>query len=307
MRVRWKGAEFTRDPACHDYDWLVVYDELPPSARREELACPPEHTILITQEPPTIKIYPPAYTHQFNYVLTTQDETALPHPHHRRGQGCFVWMNGRHPEFFSTAQEPRKTEVISAIYRCKSGKNTEYGARVQLLTYLQKNIPELVWRGHGLNEVDYKYEALDAFKYHLAIENYIQPYHWSEKPADALLSYCLPFYAGDSELGEILPPESFIRIPINKPEEALSIIRQAIADGEYEKRLPAIREARRRILETYNLYSQVLATIAEHEKHPLPAPNPKRRTILSRRCIRNNPLHWPGILFNRLRIGFGRS
>ena len=38
--------EFVYDPACRDYDWLVVFDELPVAC--EELACPREHTILCT-------------------------------------------------------------------------------------------------------------------------------------------------------------------------------------------------------------------------------------------------------------------
>lgn len=305
--VTWQDAEFTRDPDCRDYDWLVVYDEMPTAAPREELACPPEHTILITQEPPTIKIFPPVYTHQFNYVLTTHDEHELPHPHHRRGMGCFTWMNGHHPEHYLTAAEPEKTALISAVCSAKQMKNTDHFKRFQLLDYLRRHLDGFVWRGLGINPLDFKYEALDAFKYHVVIENFTHPYHWSEKPADAFLSWCLPFYSGDPKLGDILPPESFIPIPIDKPEEALNIIRKAIEDGEYEKRLPAIREARRRIVKTYNLYSQVLATIAEHEKNPLPAPNPARRAILGRRLLRKNPLTWPGILFNRLRITFTQS
>lgn len=305
-RVVWQGSEFTRDPACRDYDWLVVYDEMPTSAPKEELACPPEHTILITQEPPTIKIFPPAYTHQFNYVLTTHDEHELPHPHHRRGMGCFTWMNGRHPEYYLTAPRPEKTDTISAICTAKMMKNTEHYRRFVLLKHLQKNMPEFVWRGQGINPLNFKHEALDSFKYHVVVENFTHPYHWSEKPADAFLSYCLPFYSGDPMLDKILPPESFIRIPIDNPEEALAIIRKAIADGEYEKRLPAVCEARRRIVESYNLYSQVLDTIARHEKNPLPAPNPGRRAILGRRLIRRNPLTWPGILFNKLRIALTR-
>ena len=305
-RVAWQGAEFTRDAACRDYDWLLVYDEMPEGCQREELACPAEHTILVTQEPPTIKIFPPAYTRQFNYVLTTHTPRELPHPHHRYGAGCFTWMNGRHPQHYLTAPEPEKTACISAICTRKLMKNTEHYKRFLLFTHLQEHLPEFVWRGQGINPLKYKYEAMDAFKYHVVVENYIHAHHWSEKLADAFLSNCLPFYAGDSALEEILPPESFIRIPLEDPALALSIIREAVAAGEYEKRLPAIREARRLILQKYNLWSQVLDTIAAHGRNPLAAPAPGRECILGRRVIRRNPLNWPGILWNRIRLGLFR-
>lgn len=302
VHLEWQGAEFTRDRACRDYDWLVVYDEISKDIPAEELACPPEHTILITQEPPNIKVYPPAYTCQFNYVLTTHTPHELRHPHHRRGAGCFTWMNGRHPEYYLTAPKPEKTECISAICTRKIMKHTEHYSRFMLFNYLQENLTGFVWRGQGINPLEHKYEAMDAFRYHVVVENYTQPYHWSEKLADAFLSYCMPFYSGDPRLEEILPAESFIRIPLHSPEQALYIIRAAITAKEYEKRLPAICEARRRILRKYNLWSQVLATIEEHEQNPLPAPEPARRRILGRHQVRKNPLNWPGIMWNRIRL-----
>ena len=66
--LRMGGHEFVYDPACTDYDWLVVYDELP--ASRERLRCPRERTILCTWEPVSIKSYSRAYTRQFGHLRT---------------------------------------------------------------------------------------------------------------------------------------------------------------------------------------------------------------------------------------------
>ena len=52
----------TADPACRDYDWLVVFDDL---AEVETLACPRERTILATWEPVSIKNYCRAFTRPF--------------------------------------------------------------------------------------------------------------------------------------------------------------------------------------------------------------------------------------------------
>ena len=71
------GYVITLDPSCDDYDWLVVFDELPLDDRGtcrggcEPLACPPENTILCTWEPVSIKSYSKAYTRQCNSCLST--------------------------------------------------------------------------------------------------------------------------------------------------------------------------------------------------------------------------------------------
>lgn len=266
------GCRFIMDAACREYDWLVVFDDFPRKdmgsivREAEPLACPREKTILVTQEPPSIKIYPQRYTRQYGYVLTTHLPQHLPHPHHRIGRGCVHWM-ADYPidEAFSAPDYP-KSKVLSTVCSAKQMKHTEHNNRYRLTRYVADRLPELDWYGRGVRDLKKKYEALNDYKYHIAVENYIRDYHWTDKISDPLLGLCLTFYAGDPKLGEVLPPESFIPIPLDKPEEALNIIRTAIANNEYEKRLPAIREARRRILEQYNFFFQVTATIRAHEE-----------------------------------------
>ena len=59
----WGRCHFTFDPLATEYDWLVVYDDLPPKAGErftrweEKLPCAPENTLLITTEPSTVKNY----------------------------------------------------------------------------------------------------------------------------------------------------------------------------------------------------------------------------------------------------------
>lgn len=293
-RLEWNGVEFIMEPDCREYDWLVVYDELGREHEVEELACPPSHTILVTQEPPSIKVYNTVYTHQFQYVLTTQEPDILRHPNYRRGTGCLIWLNNRSIPENCECREFEKTELISAICSNKKHKHTEHFKRFSLIEHLQENIPGFVWCGWGFKPLPHKYEAMDAFKYHVAIENHIHPYHWSEKVSDAFLSLCLPFYAGDPQLERVLPADSFIRIPIDDPAEALRIIRAAIEADEYTKRLPAIREARRLIVERYNLWSQILEVVAEHERNRFGEPPEELvpgAKIKGRRKLRRNPIN----------------
>ena len=279
LACEWRGKiVFTTDPACATYDWLLVYDELPVRDEgtfrngREPLACPRANTILATWEPPTIKNYSSAYVRQFGHLLTNLPREAFRHlpfceprepfPRIYPARGYYRWLTERSWRENSLWQPPEKTRLISAVCSAKAMKWTKHHARIALLRRLTAEIPEAEWYGHDVREFDRKCDVMDTYKYHVAIENYIAPHYWSEKIADAFLCGCLPFYAGAPDLARDFPPESFIPIPIDDPAESVSIIKAAIAAGEYEKRRDAIEEARRLILEKYNFWDEVAALIA---------------------------------------------
>ena len=96
----WEGCEFTFERDARDYDWLLVYDDLPErpgepkKTTREDLACPRAHTLLVTSEPSSVKIYGDSYTRQFGAVLTSQPEWALPHPQRIFSQPALHWFYG---------------------------------------------------------------------------------------------------------------------------------------------------------------------------------------------------------------------
>ena len=104
-----------------------------------------------------------------------------------------------------------------------------------------------------------KSEALDRFRYPIAIENHRAPHWWTEKISDAFLGHTLPFYYGAPNLTDYFPRASFIPIDIFDVEGSAKIIETAINNDEYSKRLTAIRQARDLILRKYNLF----ATLAE--------------------------------------------
>lgn len=301
----WDGVRFIHDAGCREYDWLLVYDDMPRhdvgsiAGEVEPLACPAENTVLVTAEPPTIKLYPRCYTRQFGHVLTTHDACYLPHAHYQRGQGCLRWIADYSIDEVRSEPQFKKTKLISTVCSSKMMKHTQHYNRFRLTSTVAERLPELDWFGWGMKPLPKKYTALSSYKYHLAAENYIHPYHWSDKISDPILGLCLTFYAGDPCLGEILPPESFIPIPINAPEEAVEIITKAIADNEYEKRLPAIREARRLIVSKYNIYSQV-ATLVHGKSAATPAA--RGAIIAGRHHLRRSPLNALGELGTLIRF-----
>lgn len=285
------GFVFAFDPSCTDYDWLVVFDELPFSDRGtycngcEELCCSSAHTILATWEPVSIKSYSKAYTRQFAHLLTNRPPEAEAHPGYRLGRGYFPAMHGH--ALNELEHIPAKTKIISAVCSAKQMKHTKHFARYTLVSTLAKAIEGFDWFGFGVKPLEKKYDALDDYKYHVTVENHIGKHHWTEKFADAILCECLPFYAGDPSIDEVFPKECYIPIPIDDPNEAMRIVKDAIAAGEYEKRREAVLEAKRLILSRYNYFDQIIETIREANDSKFV---PSVTKIYSRRALRRHSL-----------------
>ncbi|MBC8012045.1 MAG: glycosyltransferase, partial [Burkholderiales bacterium] len=262
----WGHCRFDLDPALDHYDWLVVYDDLPASRPREPLACPPARTILVTNEPPSIKLYEPAYTRQFGHVLTSQSAADLPHPGRVEHPSTLLWYYGLHRDHrrdldtLRAGPLPAKTADFSTVCSSKRQGHTLHRLRFDFTQALKKRLPGLEIYGHGVHPVDDKTQALDAYRLHLVFENHYAPAHWTEKLADAYLAGCLPFYHGCPDAERWFPADSLIRIDPRDVEATARRIEAAIAGDEYSRRLPAILEARRRVLEEYNLFA-VLARL----------------------------------------------
>ena len=292
----WGNCRFSFDPEDRDYDWLVVYEDLRTANKEgkrgleEHLACPAAHTLLTTSEPSSIKHYGNAYARQFGCVLTSQEAWALPHPDRIFSQAGLIWIYGvgeKHVMSFEqmVAHPPmEKTRDLSMVFSPKTMRHTLHKQRNEFMRRLMDIMPEMDVFGRGARPLDDKAEALDAYRYHVAIENYIGPHHWTEKLSDAFLGMTLPFYCGCTNAAAYFPAESFIPIDMKDPEGAARIIRQAIRDNEYEKRLPAIVEARRRVLFEHNLFAVLSREI--EKRHLAPSNATNDGVIYSRHALR---------------------
>ncbi|MCH8474648.1 MAG: glycosyltransferase [Opitutales bacterium] len=288
-------VEFLFHPQERSYDWLVVYDDLPSSKGErfskwtEILDCDRRNTLLITAEPATIKIYGRSFLAQFGHVLTSQEPWAVPHSGAIFSQCGLVWFYGKTYSEAVAEFPANKDQSISTVCSSKQQRNTLHSLRHSFTARLKKQLPELEVYGHGHRPIASKVETLDPYRYHIAIENHYAPHHWTEKLADAFLGGCLPFYFGCPNVFDYFPEESLIPIDITDFEQSLEVVREAIAHKAYEKRLPAIKEARRRVLEEYSTFpmlakllpklhvessssgEQILSRHEWRHKHPLGA------------------------------------
>lgn len=287
-------CDFIFDPTERHYDWLVVYDDLSRSAPREPLACAAQNTLLLTGEPSSITVYGRAFTRQFGHILTSQEPWALKHPCAIRRQAGLLWYYGGSDErgtwdALVNAQPPVKSKLFSTVCSTKAMRHTLHAKRLDFTLRLKEAMPELDVFGHGMQRIENKADALDPYKYHLAIENHSSEHHWTEKIADAYLGYCLPLYFGCTNLDAYFPPESYVWIDIRDYKKARTQIERIVSTpGEYERRLPAIIEARGRVLYEYSTYPQLARLIEErnsvnttHTNYPVLCGRRAARTAIS--------------------------
>ncbi len=98
-----------------------------------------------------------------------------------------------------------------------------------------------------------KRDGLMPYRYTIAVENNAEPNYFTEKVVDAVLSETLCFYWGCPNLEDHIDADAFIRLPLDDVPAALRIVREAIATNEFVRRLPAIRRAKRRLLDDQQL------------------------------------------------------
>lgn len=311
----WGDCRFVFDNEARAYDWLVVYDDLPPAAgerrslRREVLAGAAINTLLVTTEPSSIKVYGRAFCAQFGHVLTSQEPWALPHPRRIYSQPALHWFYGSGGEHYRNVDEMRaqpplhKTEDLSTVGSNKQQTHTLHHLRYQFTQAIKAAIPEMDVYGRGYIPMPDKALALDGYRYHLAVENHHSLHHWTEKLADPFLGLCLPFYAGCPNAADYFPAESFIALDIHDVEGSIQRIRAAMSAGEYEKRLPALQEARRRVLEEYSLMAVLAREIqARHDS----AASDRGAILHSRHGLRRaRPWTMLSLLLERL-LRYGR-
>lgn len=304
----WGNCRFVFEHQANEYDWLVAYDEVHPAG--EKLACPRRNTMLVTAEPATIKVYGKAFAGQFGHILTSQEPFAIDHPSVIRHQPALLWYFGvplnpggdkpRNYDRLSRGPGVAKDGLISSVCSNKAMGHTLHRLRYDFTLALDSAMPQFDLFGRGIRDINDKAEAMDRYKYHVAIENHLAPHHITEKLTDSYLAESLPFYFGAPNAGDYFPPESFIPIDIRDADSAIARIRQAIENDAYAKRLPAVLEAKRVTLEEQNLFAVLAKQI---ERLDTGQRGGAGETILSRKVIRRrNPLTGLSYLYERYSV-----
>ena len=79
---------------------------------------------------------------------------------------------------------------------------------------------------------------------------------------DAILSWTVPIYWGSPNIAEFFPEGSYISFDASNPDEVHRIV-STLKRDDYEKRIPALKEARQLILNKYNIWPTVYEALTK--------------------------------------------
>jgi len=248
----WDGIYFTYDRVT-ECDFMIVLR----SQMRNPISviCPQEHVWTIVQDP-----YVPGFNdwlvegyEQFSRIYTHIAPSSS-NSRYIKSQPALPWYVNQSYDELQVMQPPQKKKVLSWIL----GNQREIPGHFKRLNFLDyiKNRGGITVDlfGRANHYIADKAEGLVPYKYSLAIENSNCPDYWTEKVADCFLCWTVPIYYGCTNLEEYFPAEAFIRIDITHPQEALTRIKEVMDYDDWEKRLPALKEARHLLLDKHQFF-----------------------------------------------------
>ncbi len=247
----WDGIQFTTSDV-EDCDALVMLNTHMKHAVRAR--CPKGRVWALMQEPYARGVtdwmaegheaIDRVYT---NYIPSSD-------PKYIASQPAVPWHVNRTFDELTTCSVPEKSRKLSWIVGNFNDLPGHLKRGVFLRALKADESLDIDLFGRAIRFIDDKWDGLAPYRYSIAAENTFWPDYWTEKIADCFLSWTVPFYYGCQNLEKYFPADSFIRIDIERPEEAISTIRRYMAEDDWERRLPALEEARRRVLFEYQIF-----------------------------------------------------
>jgi hypothetical protein len=160
--------------------------------------------------------------------------------------------------------EKGRGDMISTVLSAKY-QDPGHKKRIDFVKYLDKISLSVDVYGTDLGYKNYKgglpYHTKDnglmQYRYHFQVENQSIENYFTEKLIDGILSFCLVFYSGHKSVMKHIDPRAYIYLELNDFEHDADIIKQAIANHEYEKRLPYIIAAREKILDEMQFFPRL--------------------------------------------------
>lgn len=251
------------------WDYVVVYEII-----RSDISfrCKKGGLIFMSGEPEDSCPYCKKFLDQFDYILSSLKWYKKPSLHH--SQTALNYHYGKSfardsfkydYESLSNMPLPKKSKDMSMMCSNKTmlpGHVLRFKLYQALSAHLKGKVD---FFGSGIKLVDDKADAIDPYRFHICIENSSVPHYWTEKIADSLLGYAVPIYYGATNIYEYFPKESVIWLDIRNTEACVEQIEHILANAEqiYAERLPFLKEARKLLLDKYNLFP----TIEEVVKH----------------------------------------
>lgn len=215
-------------------------------------------------------------------------------------QPALPWAVNRDYDFLKSSPPPDKTRHLSWI-TSNLRRLRGHRRRMTFLESLRASVDFDLF-GRGFTPIDDKWDGLAPYRYSLAVENFRGPYYWTEKIIDPLLAWTMPIYYGCTNLDRYLPRGSFVAIDIDDPG-APRKVRETIGSDLCDRNRDAIAEARRLILDRYQLLPFLVEQIQAWESRSGAASaQPRAAAKVSRR----HPAVWRALVRAMRALGLDR-
>jgi hypothetical protein len=257
----WAGVRFTTDDVT-ECDYLVLLNNRP----REpfQVRCPRGHVWCLIQEPFVPGNDDGMIQGHESFARIFTHHVPRADPKYVRSHPAVPWWVELSYDELVTSRMPVKTQGVSYIASNKAWLPGHL-KRNALREFLLQEAPENVdIFGSGVRYIENKWDGLAPYRYSIAIENSNSPDYWTEKIADCFLSWTIPLYDGCPNIEHYFPADSLIRIDANDQVATLARINELLRHDEWERRLPALQEARRRVLETHQIFPHLARAIRSY-------------------------------------------
>lgn len=229
---------------------------------------PLEYYYYIKEKHPNVLIYYFSMEPYFSHPTLVEWENFIPpdptrwfHYTHSRTHNLGQWHLSLSYSSLLEHHPVNKFDLVSSI---QSQKNHDEGhkRRLEFCNLLDTTGRLDMYGSYGSHLKNYKGQlpwlqkegGLLPYKYHFAAENNRKVGYITEKLLDGILCECLVFYYGAPNVLDYVPADAIVLVSLEDLEADKALVEQAIQEDWWSKRLPAIREAKKFILEKYQFF-----------------------------------------------------
>ncbi len=145
-----------------------------------------------------------------------------------------------------------KTKNLSMI--CSNKRFTKHHKLRHTIAHIIKNnnLGDTFGQFDGSSRLENKIDSLKNYRYHIAVENGVFDYYFTEKLLDCFATLTIPIYFGATKISEFFNMDGIIVISEKDIDELPKILQQC-NEKDYISKLPAIRDNYQRVLKYANL------------------------------------------------------
>lgn len=266
---------YSFDDNLKECDYWVIWGGI--KSDKMSTYCPPENIIYLTDEVHEQRFFNGMFLQQFAAVATCRMD--LNHPGLISTHELNTWVvNKSYKDCYYGPAAP-KTKLLSVVCSDQTwlpGHKARFAFVNKLIGHFKDRLDVY---GRGFNPIADKAEALNAYKYSIAIENSFLPGYFTEKLTDCFLTETLPIYFGCPDAEKYFGNDAFERIDIQDFNAAVKKIEALLKEDIYEQRLLAVKRAKRHYLRSYNIFSALPGIISK---------NFNERGLQKRNCVIKN-------------------